>query len=287
MKAHKLGKESNEALKKKTEVQVKSRAPTYNMFHRMNFLLEFISKENFCDVENFVSEFISLVNDVMTTPYPIEDEHLLDLDKFSTLMNYPNLVNKTFQFHLYNMQFPIDKDWKSDVVYIEHGNVLRASFVHRYYEVLALINSSNREKAIKFTKKFIHSYSPTRNPELAKETKIEKLVDLYNRNMDIINDESDWEILFGMKDGKYFYRNNNCVWVDSLKDYSDKEIKYLICCYGDYPGAQFFYGEPFILTMEHTIAQGDPYCTRVVHDTRENWDLKHFPDEFWKNLKAD
>jgi len=32
--------------------------------------------------------------------------------------------------------------------------------------------------------------------------------------------------------------------------------------------------------MEHTIAQGDPYCSRV------DWNLAHPPKEFWDNMKA-
>ncbi len=38
--------------------------------------------------------------------------------------------------------------------------------------------------------------------------------------------------------------------------------------------------------MEHTIAQGDPYCSRVIHDTRVDWNLAHPPKEFWDNMKA-
>jgi hypothetical protein len=41
------------------------------------------------------------------------------------------------------------------------------------------------------------------------------------------------------------------------------------------------------LTMEHTIAQGDQYCSRVLHDTRVDWNLKHPPKEFWDNIESD
>jgi hypothetical protein len=78
--------------------------------------------------------------------------------------------------------------------------------------------------------------------------------------------------------------NENCLWIEALTDLDDSELKYLVCCYGDYQSAQHHYNQHIILTMEHTIAQGDPYCSRVLHDTREDWDLRHPQKEFWDNL---
>ncbi|MCG3224149.1 MAG: hypothetical protein H7647_06760 [Candidatus Heimdallarchaeota archaeon] len=37
--------------------------------------------------------------------------------------------------------------------------------------------------------------------------------------------------------------------------------------------------------MEHTLMEGDPYCSRVLHDTRIDYDLRHPPKEFWDNFK--
>ncbi|UCG02983.1 MAG: hypothetical protein JSW11_03150 [Candidatus Heimdallarchaeota archaeon] len=45
--------------------------------------------------------------------------------------------------------------------------------------------------------------------------------------------------------------------------------------------------ESLILTMEHTNAQGDPYCSRVLHDTRVDYDLRHPPKKFWDNLRPE
>ena len=92
---------------------------------------------------------------------------------------------------------------------------------------------------------------------------------------------STWVMVRGMlQPGKYAYKNENCLWVEALADLPDAEIKYLICCYGDYASVKL-HNKNFILTMEHTIAQGDPYCSRVIHDPRVDWDLRHPPKEFW------
>ena len=99
---------------------------------------------------------------------------------------------------------------------------------------------------------------------------------------------SDWVTVRGLReDGKYFYMNQNCLWVESLTEIEDKELMYLICCYGDYQSALRYYNPHVILSMEHTIAQGDPYCSRMLHDTREDWDLRHPESEFWDKLNKE
>ena len=36
--------------------------------------------------------------------------------------------------------------------------------------------------------------------------------------------------------------------------------------------------------MDHTIAEGDPYCSCVVHDTRIDWNLTHPSKEYWDSI---
>ena len=76
--------------------------------------------------------------------------------------------------------------------------------------------------------------------------------------------------------------------MDAITDFEDTEVKYHICCYGDYQGIKTL-NPAFVLTMEHTIAEGDRYCSRIVHDPRVDWDLRHLPQSFWDEMleKAD
>ena len=94
---------------------------------------------------------------------------------------------------------------------------------------------------------------------------------------------SDWVIVHTLLDaGKYAFKNKNCpTCVDAMVDIPDAEFKYLVCCYGDYEKFRANYGDHMILTMEHTLMEGDPYCSRVLHDTRIDYDLRHPPKEFW------
>jgi len=89
-----------------------------------------------------------------------------------------------------------------------------------------------------------------------------------------------------LEDGKYAFKNENCpTCSDATVDLPDVELKYLVSCYGDFAKFRAIYSDYIILTMEHTIIEGDPYCSRVLHDTRIDYDLRHPPKEFWDNFK--
>jgi hypothetical protein len=89
-----------------------------------------------------------------------------------------------------------------------------------------------------------------------------------------------------LEDGKYAFKNKNCpTCADAMVDLPDVELKYLAACYGDYGAFRANTSDHIILTMEHTIIEGDPYCSRVLHDTRIDYKLRHPPKEFWDNFE--
>ena len=141
-----------------------------------------------------------------------------------------------------------------------------------------------RTAAINLFKRYISHYLIDRNS--LENDSFEGLEALYKKRVKPNPNPGSWVIVHGMiRKGKYFYRNDNCLWVEALVDYPDNEIKYYVCCYGDYQAAKSYNNENIILTMEHTIAQGDLYCSRVLHDTRIDWDLRHPSKKFWDNIE--
>jgi hypothetical protein len=148
-----------------------------------------------------------------------------------------------------------------------------------------LTETLDRADAIALFKKFLtHYYLEDRDPN--RET-YDNLETLFAKVIEPKEVSSEWVIVRGMiGDGKYAYRNDNCLWIDAIDDLPDSELKYYVCCYGDYERAKDYH-DSIVLTMEHTIAQGDPYCSRVLHDTRVDWDLRHPPKSFWDSMKPD
>ena len=157
---------------------------------------------------------------------------------------------------------------------------------HNYTNLVVLTETIGREEAISLYKRFVTHYSmENRDPN---RNTIDDLEHLFAKRTEPKEVPSDWEIVHTMiGDGKYAFRNDNCVFLTSIgDDLPDTELKYYVCCYGDYENFKAYH-DSVILTMGHTIAQGDPYCSRVLHDTRVDWDLRHPPKEFWDTMKPE
>jgi hypothetical protein len=173
------------------------------------------------------------------------------------------------------------KDWQGGSFKVAQKNVLRSVLVPAYHNLQILIETIGRKEAIALYKRFITQYTRARQTG---DNQYESVREVMESRLKPAQEPSEWVMVHGMlEDGKYAYKNENCLWVDALADLPVAEIKYYVCCYGDFQGAKSW-NEQFVLTMEHTIAQGDPYCSRVVHDTRLDWRLQHPERVFWDNM---
>ena len=135
----------------------------------------------------------------------------------------------------------------------------------------------DRKEAVKLFKRYITQYhidhpSPNRDKFISLEKRLEN-------QLSGDTTASEWVIVHTMlEEGKYAFKNKNCpTCADAMTDLPDVELKYLASCYGDYAGFRANLSDHIILTMEHTIIEGDSYCSRVLHDTRIDYNLRHPP----------
>jgi len=283
-----IGKLDPNSLEKEMEIQLYENSRK-NSLHRLNYILGFIEAKKPAILKDYISNLEKkLCGQVKGN---IIAEKLIDTKKFYDDFEYlkknQNLANLAMNFYLQLLNPKEVKDWIKDKTKVLTGNYFRSFLVPMYYNVLTLTETIGREEAVKLYKQYITHYLIDRHAG-KKENRYESAEEIFEKRKEDINSDSPWVIVCGMlKNGKYFYRNDNCIWIDALTDYPDSELKYLVCCYGDYEGAKAGLNSNFILTMEHTIAQGNKYCSRVVHDTRLDWDLRHPPTEFWDNLKPE
>lgn len=253
---------------------------------RMNYLLGFV-RERLPEVypeyvENLFAKYQNLLDEDRRGSSPFDMNEILA--ETPHMYDNPELVGLVLNYFLQVLQLPADtKPGKHMVV---NRNYFQ-SFSHiSYPNLLVLTETIGREEAIALYKKFItHYYLDKRDPN---RKTIENVKTLYDRAIEPKDVPSDWEIVHGMiGDGKYVFRNDNCVFYNAMgDDLPDSELKYYIACYGDYEKFKDYH-DSMILTMEHTIVQGDSYCSRVLHDTRVDWDLRHPPKSFWDNMKPD
>lgn len=254
-----------------------------NPFKNLNFLLRLIEDQ----FPEHLSDFVNRLNAKYEglVEKDIVDARKLNLEETlfqrGMLEKYPELAKNTMNYYLQSLglsEFEIEID---SLVTVKNRNYFH-SFLHpSYYNLSILIEILGREEAIQLFKRYITLYYMKEQAD--QEDKVEAVESIFERiAARAPNSDSDWVMVAGMfKPGKYAFKNENCLWIDALEDLPDAETKYYICCYGDYTTIKT-HNHNFILTMEHTIAQGDAYCSRVAHDPRVDWDLRHPSKEFWE-----
>jgi hypothetical protein len=283
MKFVKTGEYKPDALEK--SVEINPLEETQKRLKHMNYLIGFVRERNpevFPKyVDNLLAKYqeLSLDNRVISNPFNL-DQLISDNPN---LTEHLELTRAMLTYYLQLLQLPEDANIeKSKVV---NKNYLQSFLYPAYYNLLVLTETLEWEEAIALYKKFVtHYIMDRRDPE--RDT-YDNLETAFEEAIKPRDEPSDWVIVRGMiGDGKYAYRNDNCLWIDSIEDLPDSELKYYVCCYGDYESSKIYH-DSVILTMEHTIAQGEPYCSRVLHDTRVDWDLRHPLKSFWDNMKSD
>jgi len=204
---------------------------------------------------------------------------------YENLKQYPNLNEASLNYLIYLLQLKDKSAWETAEVEISNKSLIQAWTYPSYYLLETLVETIDRKEAVNLYKRYITNYyidnpSPERDDCFSLEKMLEKR---------LLGDttSSEWVIVHTMlEEGKYAFKNENCpTCVDTMIDLPDVEIKYLVSCYGDYEKFRAIYSDHIILTMEHTLMEGDSYCSRVLHDTRINYDLRHPSKEFWDNFK--
>ena len=283
MKFVRTGKYKQDALDRIVEIDTLKEARW--RLKRMNYLLGFV-RERIPDVipkytENLLTKYQDLLEEERKSTNPFDIDMLLSENP--NMGDNSELLKTVTSYLLQILQLPADASpGKHKVV---NRNYFK-SFSHiSYPNLLVLTETIGRTEAISLYKKYVtHYYIDERNPD---RTTYDNLETLYERHIQPQEIPSDWVIVRGMiADGKYAWRNDNCLFLESQDDLPDAELKYYISCYGDFERAKDFH-DSVILTMEHTIAEGEPYCSRVYHDTRVDWDLRHPPKSFWDSMKPE
>ena len=156
--------------------------------------------------------------------------------------------------------------------------------IPKYYNLHVLAETIGREEAFQLYKFYVTKFI---NDNLSPNRKIFDTMEAFKEHFEKDKKEVTigwYGLLSEVKNGKFFFRKDNCSWAEVLMDLPDKEIKYFICCYGDFQAAITRSNESFILTMKHTVVEGAPYCDCIYHDTSVDWDLTHPPKKFWDNI---
>ncbi len=196
------------------------------------------------------------------------------------LREYPALARLYLNYRFQLLQLAKETKWKSAKVKIILRTWMRARYLPVYTNLRILTETIPREKAIQLFKDFINDYMQKRIAEM--DDRFQTLEELREFLLNV----EKWGIVTNIsevKDGKLITRRDSCLHHSLLADIPDEELKFLVCCYGDYEGVQSF-NKHFKLTMNGTLVAGDPFCDCVYYDTRITKDFKHPSKEFFDSI---
>jgi len=253
---------------------------------RLDFLLTNIKKYHPNIIKNYMENLqeryeIIVVSD-MVAKFGIDVPSTID--GYSMLKQFPGLASSNLNFFLHILNPPDGIDIENDVIEVSQRKQLRAVLCPKYQSLLTLTETIGRREAFEIYKKYHDDLA--RINHSTKDDRYKTLEEFANR----WNSESDQEnpglirYISDVKDGKLYLKKENCLWNDAISDLQDSEVKYHICCYGDFEGARQA-NRHFVLTMERTIIEGYTYCDSVFHDTRIDDELVHPSDDFFDQIR--
>jgi hypothetical protein len=256
-------------------------------FEYLNFFLGFVGEEKPEVANEYVKNLTKKYEGLVDNEYPetYSDAVGKNYTEFKNLRQHPDLLKASLNYFIELIQLEDVSTWEMTEVEISMRALVKAWTYPSYYFLQTLTETIDREEAVKLFKRYITQfYIDHPSPKKDEFVNLEKMLE--NR-LSGDTTSSEWVLVHTMlEDGKYAFKNKNCpTCVDAMIDLPDSELKYLVCCYGDYEKFRANYGDHLILTMEHTIMQGDPYCSRVLHDTHVDYDLRHPSKEFWDNFE--
>ena len=257
------------------------------LLDKFDYLVGFVAKEKSEFITDYVNNLTIKLQNLGTGDFVGESPRKINeiFINCKNLNEYPDLKKASLNYFIHILQLKDKSKWDTDVT-ISMKALIQAWVYPSYYFLQTLAESIDRNKAVKLFKRYITQYyidHPSPNRE--KFVSLEKMVE---KRLSGDTSASEWVIVHTLlKEGKYAFKNKNCpTCADAMEDLPDVEFKYLVSCYGDYAKFRAYYSDHLILTMEHTIIEGDPYCSRVLHDTRIDYDLRHPPKEFWENFES-
>lgn len=253
------------------------------MFKRLNFLLGFLEINSPGIYQDYINHLIKTF-EKMVKDKERENPHFPKIfEKYPHLKNQKRLTQLYFSYLVETTDLSNEENAITSELKIPSRIFWQLGFGVRYYEALALTKAMDREKAIELFKEYINQYYVSVESTF---TKYETLEDMRKDHIDDVVKSTEPEldvILSSVEDGVYIVRNNNCPAIDALIDYEDKELVFLVCCFGDYQYA-IMSNKHFVMTRDFTIAEGDLYCDKVFHDTRIDKEVKHPSKEFLDNM---
>lgn len=260
-----------------------------NIFNTLKLLLAKIKDEK----PEILKIFIDKVS--RRIQKKVENKILLnDLDKLSNKVNdYANLNEnlELVKLHLNYMMMILgiteEQLWQNEKTPFPCENFMTSVFVLFYIHQITLIELLGRENGLQFYREYVDIYNYKINAILQKDRE---------KNLDGMREgDKQWletnpygrvRLYSEVMDGRLIRICKNCEKFTALQKTeltSDGEVLYNILCYMHIPLVKVW-NENFILTLEKSLALGDPYCAYVYFDKRVAKEIEQPSDEYLNEI---
>lgn len=202
------------------------------------------------------------------------------ISELTHLSGHPLLARLYLNYSFQLLQLAKETKWKSTKVEVTLRTFMRSRYIPIYTNLLVLTETLPRDKAIQLYKDHINNYMRMRIADM--DDRFQTLEEL----REMLLGMGEWGVVGNVgevEDGKLIMRRDTCLHHALLADIPDEELKFLVCCFGDYEGVRSF-NKHFKLTMSSTLVAGDSYCDCVYYDTRITKNFTHPSKEFFDSI---
>ena len=176
----------------------------------------------------------------------------------------------------YNDHIATEKDGKISVPY---WNLVSSSEISLYILGESLIDTIPREQAIALFKRSIDFETD----KTAKRDETITCIEDFQKAAFSTATPTHTGVMFLTSNGVLGSKTTRCMWADIFSKFPDSELAYAVACHYDFNAARYI-NKNFRLTRTKTLIQGDEFCDFCWHDISIDTEMKHPPEEFWKDL---
>ncbi len=242
----------------------------------LDCFIEFMQKE----APNILENTLNLFNDKLTQLGGIDLDQVIFENTPKNLDLCPDVFKHLRSVSLsllkYNDHIATEKEGTISVPY---WNLVSSSEIPLYYLAEALTEVLPREQAITLFKSSI-DFETDNTAEI--DEAITCIEDFQKAEFSNAI-PTHTGVMFLTSNGVLGSKTTRCMWADIMKNFPDPELCYAVVCHYDFNAARYI-NKNFRLTRTKTLMQGDEFCDFCWHDISIDTEMKHPPEEFWRDL---
>ena len=209
------------------------------------------------------------------------------LNQFDHLTGNNDLIQLLLSYFVKTLGVTEEEFWENKKQEFPDWNFFRSVRDLQLIKIKALVEIIGKEEAINFYKDMTDNYIVTYDQNQKGWYKDLEEMRLHHSKFIAKNTLGRVRLLSEVKDGRYI---EICLTCDKVRNYpnasaEDKELLDVTGCYCHHALTQLW-NKNFKLTLNNTLAKGDPYCTYVYHDMSVADEIVEPSKEFYDGIVA-